>query len=126
MNKISFDSFSQELRAIQVANADTPIDYLETRAAVMTKLGLAGMGGFGKAVAGAGQKMMNSGAGQFIARHREPLTHGAEVAGLGILAAPSVMSAAGGHPSEKTKTRTELAGLGTLAAPSALHLLTRH
>ncbi len=129
ISKISFAAFSSELRGIQTTDADTPPDYLETRAAVLTKLGLA-VGGLGKAVAGVGQKVMNSGAGRFVAQHSEPLTHGAELAGLGILAAPSVMHAAGGHPSEKMKTRTELAGLGTLAAPSAIsmgkHLLTRH
>lgn len=41
----------------------------------------------------------------------------AELAGLGILAVPSVASLAGHPVSEKTKDVSEVAGLGTLAAP---------
>ncbi len=50
------------------------------------------------------------------------LAHAAELAGLGILAAPSVAEMRGRKVSDKTKHRAELAGLGVLAAPSAIHL----
>lgn len=49
------------------------------------------------------------------------LYHAAELAGLGILAAPSVASMAGKPLSEKKKDLAEVAGLGVLAVPSALH-----
>jgi hypothetical protein len=57
-----------------------------------------------------------------INKHKDNLYHGAELAGLGILAAPSIQGLRGKHMSEKTKDKMELAGLGTLAAPSAAHL----
>lgn len=47
-------------------------------------------------------------------------SHAAELAGLGILAAPSIQHLRGKEMSEKNKARTEVAGLGVLAAPSAL------
>ncbi len=46
--------------------------------------------------------------------------HGVELAGLGLLAAPSVAHMKGKEWSEKNKARAEVAGLGVLAAPSAL------
>ncbi len=53
------------------------------------------------------------------------LTHAAphlnEVAGLGILAAPSVASLAGKPMSEHNSHMAELGGLGVLAGPSAYH-----
>ncbi len=53
------------------------------------------------------------------------LTHAAphlnEVAGLGILAAPSVASLAGQPMSEHNSHMAELGGLGVLAGPSAYH-----
>lgn len=48
--------------------------------------------------------------------------HAAELAGLGILAAPTIAEMRGRHVSDKTKHRAELAGLGVLAAPSAIEL----
>ncbi len=51
------------------------------------------------------------------------LYHGVELAGLGILAAPSVMHMAKMKPmSEKNYHRAEVAGLGILAAPSMVAL----
>jgi len=47
-------------------------------------------------------------------------SHGAELAGLGILAAPSIAHLRGKDWSEKNKARAEVAGLGVLAAPSAM------
>jgi chorismate mutase len=44
-----------------------------------------------------------------------------EVAGLGVLAVPSVQSLRGKHMNEKTKDMYEIGGLGMLAAPSAYH-----
>jgi hypothetical protein len=59
-----------------------------------------------------------------------PWAHAAEVAGLGILAKPSIDEMRGKKVPTKRKAGTELAGLGVLAAPSALslgkHFLTKH
>lgn len=53
----------------------------------------------------------------------ENLYHGAEIAGLGILAAPSVKKMiTGKEMSDDNKHKSELAGLGVLAAPSVAHL----
>lgn len=46
-------------------------------------------------------------------------SHAAELAGLGILAAPSAAALAGKKVNESTAHKAELVGLGTLAAPSA-------
>lgn len=49
--------------------------------------------------------------------------HAAEIAGLGILAAPTAVKHFGGKEwSEKNKRRAELGGLATLAAPSAFEM----
>lgn len=117
LTKEAFGAFSDELRHIQVADADTPPDYLETRAAVMAKLALA--------VPASPMARM----GQILRPHASNISHGAEVAGLGILAKPSIDELRGKKVNEKSKARTEVAGLGVLAAPSAYnlgkHLLTR-
>lgn len=44
-----------------------------------------------------------------------------EIAGLGMLAVPSVQHLRGKDMSENSKSKWELAGLGTLAAPYAVH-----
>lgn len=49
-------------------------------------------------------------------------SHVAELAGLGILAAPSAAALAGKRMKDHTAHKYELAGLGTLAAPSAYAL----
>ena len=49
-------------------------------------------------------------------------THAAEVAGLGILAVPSIQALRKKPVGEKATHKYELAGLGTLAAPSAYYL----
>lgn len=54
-------------------------------------------------------------------RFSEAAPHINEVAGLGILAAPSAMSLAGNPMSDHASHATELAGLGVLAGPSAYH-----
>lgn len=52
--------------------------------------------------------------------------HIAELAGLGMLAAPHVYTGVTGKEPKKSTTRkTELAGLGILAAPSAMKLLSK-
>lgn len=49
--------------------------------------------------------------------------HAVELAGLGLLAAPSVKALATGKKmKDSTSHKFELAGLGTLAAPSAIAL----
>jgi hypothetical protein len=69
-----------------------------------------------------------AGAGQgFFQRHERALTHGAELAGLGLLAVPSAQKLRKIHsketsPEEKRNAKYELGGLGVLAAPSAIHL----
>lgn len=68
----------------------------------------------------------------------DSLSHGAELAGLGILAAPSAVEAYhnhyGTHPHPKGvggwltghgKPITELAGLGVMAIPAIHHFATR-
>jgi len=57
----------------------------------------------------------------------EHLTHAAELAGLGVLAVPSVhrlrkIKKKETPPEERKAAKYELAGLGILAAPSAMHL----
>ncbi len=54
------------------------------------------------------------------------LGHATELAGLGILARPSIQKLRGKQVSHANEAKHELLGLGTLAAPSAYHLLTRH
>ena len=63
----------------------------------------------------------------WVGQHKEHLTHGAELAGLGVLAVPSAQKlrkirAAETPPEERRAAKYELAGLGVLAAPSAIHL----
>jgi hypothetical protein len=127
MNKIAFSAFSDELRRIQVADADTPHDYLETRVAALTKLGGLGVG---KALVGGATKLLGpaSRAGKFLGQHGGTIGHGIELGGLGMLAAPSVGELRRSQdPHERFKAKAELAGLGTLAitpgAALAGHLL---
>jgi hypothetical protein len=47
--------------------------------------------------------------------------HGAELAGLGMLAAPTIQKMRGKPMKDKNKDRAEVAGLGVLAAPSVAH-----
>jgi hypothetical protein len=68
-----------------------------------------------------------AGIGEWASKHKEHLTHGAEIAGLGTLAVPSIhklrkIRAEETPPEERKAAKYELAGLGILAAPSALHL----
>lgn len=56
---------------------------------------------------------------------RANFPHAAEIAGLGILAAPSAASLAGKPVSEKTKDISEIAGLGVLALPSIAHFASK-
>ena len=48
--------------------------------------------------------------------------HTAEIAGLGLLAVPSIQALRKKPVGEKKTHQYELAGLGTLAAPSAYYL----
>ncbi len=111
--KVAMAAFSDEFRRIQVVGTDMPPDYLETRAAVMTKLGM----------------YLPQAAAKGFQAVKPHLGHVAELGGLGILAKPSIDEMRGKQVDEKTKARTEVAGLGVLAAPSAMalgkHLLTR-
>lgn len=52
----------------------------------------------------------------------ETASHLAELAGLGILAVPSIQNLRGKPMGENKAHKYELAGLGTLAAPSVYHL----
>lgn len=89
MNSVMFRSFVKEAMAIQNEDIDTPPDYLATRALTMRKLA---MGNIGTA---------------------------ASLAGLGILAAPSIQDLRHKPMDEKKKAKYELAGLGAIAAPEA-------
>lgn len=67
------------------------------------------------------------GVADWASKHREHLTHGAELAGLGLLAVPSAQKLKKIHaketsPEERRTAKYELGGLGVLAAPSAIHL----
>lgn len=59
--------------------------------------------------------------GNWASKNSDNLYHGAEIAGLGTLAAPAIAEMSGKHVSDKTKRRAEVGGLGILAVPSALH-----
>jgi len=50
------------------------------------------------------------------------LTHLAEIGGLGILAAPSIMELSGKKVSPKAYHAAEIIGLGTLMAPSLSYM----
>jgi hypothetical protein len=70
-----------------------------------------------------------AGISNFVAKHHEALGHGAELAGLGVLAKPSIddlrkkqPANESGEAKKKRHAKYELAGLGILAAPSAIHL----
>jgi hypothetical protein len=52
----------------------------------------------------------------------EALGHATEIAGLGVLAKPSLDRLRGKKVDERKASKQELAGLGILALPSALHL----
>lgn len=107
MESSTFDAFARELLAIGVTKeASAPPDYRMTKVA----------------------------AGMLFPRLRklasglpDAVTHGLEIGGLGILAAPAVKHLM--HPQkpvdEKSTAKHELAGLGTLAIPSA-YALGRH
>lgn len=56
----------------------------------------------------------------FIEGFMKAASHAAELAGLGMLAAPSAAELSGHKVNSATKSKIELAGLGTLAAPSAM------
>jgi hypothetical protein len=63
-----------------------------------------------------------SGIGSFVAQHKDALSHGTEIAGLGILAKPSIDRLRGKDVSERRAAKWDTAGLGLLAAPSAISL----
>jgi hypothetical protein len=84
-----FRSFARTAIGLQ-ADTDTPGDYTMVKAAVEAKYGIV-------------KQAWNSG----------------ELAGLGILAAPSASSLVGRPWDDKAKDVSEVAGLGLLAAPYA-------
>ncbi len=89
MNARMFQSFARTAMELQ-SDADTPPDYTMIKSAVEAKYGI--------------QKIAwNSG----------------ELAGLGILAAPSAANLAGRPMQERSKDVAEVTGLGMLAAPYA-------
>lgn len=78
----------------------------------------------GKALAGVAAAGLAAYGGKKLYDHvkgkKKEANHGIELAGLGMLAAPSVAHLGGKDWSEKNKARAEVAGLGVLAAPSAM------
>lgn len=119
MNAQTFRSFVKEAMALQTEDRDTPPDFLVTKAAVARKLGIEK-----RATLLSGLKPALGRAGGWVAKHKDPIVHGTELAGLGVLAKPSVdeLRNPQTNPHEKKKAKYELAGLGMLAAPSAAHL----
>lgn len=100
MDALIFRSFVRTAMELQ-ADEDTPGDYTMVKAAAEAKFGI--IKEAAQRLTGMFKKAWNSG----------------ELAGLGILAAPSASSLAG-HPwGEKSKDVSEVAGLGLLAAPYA-------
>lgn len=89
MDAATFRSFARTAIELQ-SDTDTPRDYTMVKAAVAAKYGL-----------------------------RKIAWNSGELAGLGILAAPSASSLAGRPWGEKAKDVSEVAGLGMLAAPYA-------
>jgi len=90
---------------------------------------LAGTAGGAAAGAGVGAVTSLRGrGGHTVPESEEPikeanaLGHAAELAGLGVLARPSIQKLRGKPVSEKSERVHELAGLGILAAPSAVEL----
>ncbi len=75
--------------------SEYPADYFRVRQAVMQKLAFA---------------------------FPEAAGHAAEVAGLGILARPTIQKMRGQQVSERSEHLHELGGLGILAVPSAVNL----
>jgi hypothetical protein len=94
MNAATFRAFAKTARALQ-ADPDAPDDYAMVKAAVEAKYGIT-------------KRAWNAG----------------ELAGLGILAAPSVASLANHPMKEKHKDIAEVTGLGMLAAPYAHNIAT--
>jgi hypothetical protein len=115
----------------------------------MTNMGRVGLGGFAGAIGvGAGAARMGNQPAQPVPQKlavlkkkstsnkiasapgqllRPNILHNLEnlneVAGLGVLAAPSIQHLAGGHPSEDYSHAMEVGGLGMLAAPYAGKLM---
>lgn len=96
MNARMFKAFVKEAMALQ-ADAHTPPDYTMIKAAVAARF------------PGLQKRAWDAG----------------ELAGLGVLAVPSVMSLAGHPMKEKHKDVAEVAGLGMLAAPYAHNMAVR-
>lgn len=96
MNSITFRVFVKTAAALQT-NMDTPPDYFFAKIAVANKY------------PGISKFAWNSG----------------ELAGLGVLAAPSAASLTGHPMKEKHKEIAEVAGLGTLAAPYAHNIAAK-
>lgn len=68
-----------------------------------------------------------AGVADWVGKNKEHLTHGTELAGLGVLGYPSYqrlkkIRAKETTPEEKRSAKFELAGLGILGLPSAIHL----
>lgn len=90
----AFSSFIKAACSFNSADADTPPDYLAAKVAAAAVF----------------PGLMKSASGM--------LGHAAEVAGLGMLARPTIQEARGKEVSHKSKMVHELGGLGVLAAPS--------
>ena len=78
--------------------------------------------GDGKGLHEAIERMIGRKPQQVLDKTSNAWGHGAELAGLGILAKPSIDRLRGKHVDERKAARTEVAGLGVLAAPSAYEL----
>jgi hypothetical protein len=98
MDARQFNSFIRESIAIQQGQFDDrPSDYLMTKVAATMAF-------------------------PALRKHASMGAHAIELAGLGILARPSVQELRGKQMSEHSKHMHEIGGLGVLAAPSAYEL----
>lgn len=97
---ISLSAFVEEAQAILGSGHDAGEEEHRT----LRKLAMAGM---------------TKTAGEFLPN---AVTHGAELAGLGVLAKPSIQHLRGKQTTKSSDHAHEVAGLGILAAPSAIEL----
>jgi hypothetical protein len=130
MRENTFRAFVKQALAMQMSDEDTPPGYLETRVAVMRKLGMPQVSGQVKPIPPAQIKpappalpsttppppktIPDSLSGS---SSMKMASAAAELSGLGMLAVPSIQELRGKEQNEKSKAKWEVAGLGTLAAP---------
>lgn len=126
MDALIFRCFVETAMGLQ-ADQDTPGDYTMVKAAAEAKYGIMTASGarftkFSESRTGFRDVSWNNGG--LLGGMAKKAWNTGELAGLGILAAPSASNLAG-HPwGEKSKDVSEVTGLGLLAAPYAHNIAT--